>query len=86
MALPTENEVCRKCGGRMVSGDVRGFAGPRHAAILFTPADSPKGFSEGLRLTPVHFGPSSPRLPALLCPSCGIVEFRFPVDKVKPIP
>ena len=83
MALPSEDEVCRKCGRPLLLGEVKGDAGVRPAGIVFIPANSPPwpaGPSAGLILTPLTFG-RSPRLPAKLCPSCQLVEFQYVVEK-----
>lgn len=85
MALPSAKNLCPKCGGRMESGYVRGDAGSFNgiaSTIRWEPGES--GSAAGaaeqearLARLPIFRFQASPRFPALLCPTCRLVEFEF---------
>jgi hypothetical protein len=83
MALPSEADLCRKCGGLLKKGFIEGEAGLSAATILWlpsTPADSIDPDYVGGELAPLglnRFG-TSPKFPARLCPNCKLVEFDLP--------
>ena len=85
MALPSEKDVCRRCGGQLEPGFIRGDAGNFNfipSTIRWEaagPGVLPLAFNDDTRLArlPYFRWQDSPRFPALLCPSCHIVEFWF---------
>ena len=85
MALPSAKNLCPRCGGRMEPGFVRGDAGNFNgvaSTIRWEPHDpnAPSGGpDEDTRLArlPIFRFQASPRFPALLCPTCRLVEFEF---------
>ncbi|MGA8537542.1 MAG: hypothetical protein WB789_09155 [Thermoplasmata archaeon] len=81
MALPTERELCRKCGGPLSPGYVDAGA-PLIPGTIFwhtgsAAADGP--FSTGQPLAPIPFVGLNRwhRFPALHCPACKLVEISY---------
>jgi hypothetical protein len=83
VALHSENELCRKCGGPLRRGTVEGESGGfEPASIAWMPAvpdtnRSPYPEYEELAPVPLWGWSKSPRFPALLCPNCKIVEIHY---------
>ncbi len=86
MALPSERESCRRCGGQMEEGVVvaGGGLGGTAKTILWYPAKPgvlPVSTDGSVPLSPLSARDllvgRSPGFRALLCPSCRIVEFQF---------
>ena len=85
MAVGSVSDSCRKCGGEMERGSVRGEAGRGSglpATILWEPARAVTesiGRSGNLRLAklPIGMFRESPVFPALLCRSCRLVELQY---------
>jgi len=82
MARPSGQDSCRKCGGRLSPGFVRGDAGSYGATITWTsdpPGPPPvEAFPGGdlARRPLTRFG-DSPQFPALLCRTCKLIEFEY---------
>jgi hypothetical protein len=83
MALRSEKESCRKCGGPLEPGFIRGDAGFSVAASMcwepVDPGSLPGDFPTATRLAPLPLirWQQSPRFPALLCPACRLIEFQL---------
>jgi len=84
MALPSEADLCRKCGRPLQKGFIDGEGGwGGSATIHWSPVDSsgaPDQYAVGLELAPApltRLG-KSPTFPARLCPNCKLVEFEYP--------
>jgi len=90
MALPSEKDTCRRCGGPLEPGFVLGDAGNYNgiAATIrwepMVPVLVPGETDEDTRLARLPFlrFQESPRFPALLCPACKVVEFQY-TDRVR---
>ncbi len=83
MALPSERDVCRKCGGPLKTGFIEGEGPWTQATILWEPATTadsldPMYASQELAPLPLTRFSAGPRFPARLCPSCRLVEFEYP--------
>jgi hypothetical protein len=84
MALPSEADICRKCGGRLKQGFISGEGPWTQATILWLPATAEDaldpGYVGGNELAPLTFFRLSkdPKFPARLCPTCKLVEFEYP--------
>jgi hypothetical protein len=84
MALPSESQLCRKCGGKLMRGFVRGEAQGLQIATIEWVAEAEPDADRDSEYSDVDLAPlpltifgKEPNFPALLCPTCRIVEFHY---------
>jgi len=83
MALPSEADLCRKCGGSLEKGFIAGEGPWSQGTVRWYPAgpgDAVDPYAVGIELAPApltRFG-KYPAFPARLCPKCKLVEFEYP--------
>jgi Domain of unknown function (DUF6487) len=85
LALPSETETCRKCGGLLEKGIVAGDAGGRPATVQWVPdkrTPGTGGLYDAVDLAPLPFWAfsRSPTFPAMRCPRCQLIEIAYGPD------